>query len=1100
MKKPLTILLSLLAIAHSPSLQAQDTSTFVPSGVLLQKAASMYDSAAYGQAIQELDSIDRGDTNYVKALYNMAFCYYADSQFDKSIYFNLQALDASASDPEDVPDILNQYGRSVDAAGGTERALRIFDSAITTYPAYSLFYLNKGAMLLKLKRYKEAEATLQQGLLIDPYSYSSHFRLGVVALEEGKLIPAMFCFIGYLLNNPEGAYHNSCISYLKAIANNTDYIQGLVNSRKVQPSESFQVLEQIVQSKIALDEKYKPLVQPDDPILRQIQVVLEKLEYDPSDSDFYMQYYVPCFKASWDRRQFEILINRAFYAVDVPELNAFRKKNKKALDAFVDTLATYFSHIRETRILNLAGRDTATMFWTYSHGALTAHGKYLVQENKHAGTWELYYGAGNIRGRGSYNDQGNEEGWWTYYYFNGAVRSKIKYMNGNRDDISTFYFEDGTVSSKTAYRNGQLDGEETTYYLVGTPKQWTRYRMDKEDGVKYFFFDNGDTSSMETWSNGELNGPGKTWYQDGRIEKVYQFVSGKAEGPYVKYFDNGKIEKQGNYVKGELDGVWKSYSSDGRLHDEQTYLNGKQEGLYKQYNDSGITIQMMTYRHGKPDGEARYIDDDGKPYAIYQYINGLLQHATYFDKAGKPIDDAVRIQNQIQLTTHYPDGERKMQALFNANDNTAGTKTFYYPSGQTQATEEYQDGQQEGPDLLYYSDGIKKGRNWYSGGKLNGLSTAYYANGKIKTQGYYQEDGPCGIWTSYDDLGMMTDRKFFSNGELTGREDEFWPNGLKHTEYVYRHGWLYELAQFDSTGKELKRMSFPQGTGDLKMVYSDGKPFIRSRYVRGKLDGPYQLLYPDGKIMLDETYVKGVLNGAYKTYFHSGQLHIEGRYGYGGKTGVWKYYYHSGKLRNTEEWADGKQNGKEIDYYESGEVEYQGSFKDDAKTGATSRFDPDGTLVYEIFYKNDVPVSYTYLGKDGARLPPTPIVGQAGKITAYYPSGKMAAELEYKDGVLSGPVKSYYDNGQLKASYSLIAGNMNGIYTKYRKNGQLEAEYNYVNDNVHGPYKEYNEKGVLVESGAFYLGAPHGIVLDFDDRGAPTETTTFYYGNIISIK
>ncbi len=1100
MKKPLTILLLLLAIAGLPSLRAQDQPTFVPSGVALEKAAALYDSGSYQQALQLLGSIDRSDTNYVKALYTIGLCYYADSQYDKSIYYNQQALDAATADPEKVPDILNQYGISIDAAGETEKALKFFDSVILRYPAYSLFYLNTGNMLIKLKRYAEAETVLQKGLLINPYSFTTHFKLGIVALHQGKLIPSMLCFIGYLLNNPQGTYHSNCISYLRAIANNADNVQALLTERKEQPSEAYQALEQIVQSKIALDQNYKLIVQPDDPILRQIQVVMEKIQYDPADSDFYMQYYVPLYKRCWDRQQFELFINQAFYSVDVPVLDAFRKKNKKELGAFLDTLGTYFTHIKETRVLNLAGRDMATTFWVHTHGVLTAHGKYLEQEKRRAGVWELYYGAGNIRSRGNYNDQGNEEGWWIYYYFNGDVRAKINYVNGNREDVSTFYFDEGTVSAKEPNRNGQLNGENISYYLVGTPKQSTRYQAGKEDGAKYYFFDNGDISSMETWRNGELNGPGRTWYDNGQVEKVYNYVNGKAEGPYVKYFDNGAIENQGNYVKGEPDGLWKSYYSDGRVHDEQNYSNGKQEGLYKEYSDSGVTIQTMPYRRGKADGEARFTDDDGKPYAIYQYSNGMLQHATYFDKAGKTIDEAVRSQNQILLTSHFPDGGKKMQASFNSNDNESGTKTFYYPSGQVQATEEYKDGKQDGADITYYSDGAKKDESRYSDGKMNGLRTTYAANGKISSQGYYQDNEPCGVWTSYDDLGAKTESKFYSDGVLTGRVTDFWPNGQKHAESVYKRGWLYGLAQFDSSGREFNRISLPAGTGDLTLNYPDGKPFVRGRYVRGKLDGPYKMMYPDGRTQEEETYTKGMMTGEYKVYYHSGKLHTEGQYNYGRKTGVWKYYYSSGKIKSAEEWLDGKQIGKEMQYYEAGELEYSGTYKDNVKSGPVMRFDPDGALMCEVDFRNDIPVGYTYLDKNGVRLPLIPIRGQAAKIKAFYPNGKPSAEMEYKDGMLSGDVKQYFDNGQLKTSYALKAGNLTGPSLTYYKNGRLQFEFSYLNDNVHGPYKEYNDKGILIESGAFYLGQQHGVMTDFDDRGAVTETTVYYYGNIISIK
>ena len=1092
--------LSLLAVGNSSGLLAQDNQRYTPSGMALEKGVALYDSGAFQKAIAVLGTIDRNDTNYVKAMYNIGLCYFADSQFDKSIAINQQALDAAFSDPEKVPDILNQYGNSVDAAGSTEKALKIFDSAIGQYPGYSLFYQNKGTMLTKLKRYPEAEATLQKCLLIDPYSYSAHFKLGIAALNQGKLIPAMLCFIGYLLNNPEGKYHGSCVGYLKAIAANTDLIQGLVSTRPEQPSPSWELLEQIVQSKIALDAKYKPAVEPDDPILRQIQVVMEKMEYDPADSDFYMQYYVPRFKACWDRQQFAVFINRAFYAIDVPALNDFRKKNKKILEQFVDTLATYFNTIRSTRILNAIARDTAAFIWSHSHGELSGHGKYVRTTDKYVGPWEHFYSAGNIRARGNYNDMEQEDGWWTYYYFNGAVRSKIRYTDGKRDDHSTYYFEDGTVSATSQYQQGLAEGETKVFYPIGTLKQLIHFHADKQEGLKYFFYDNGDTSGMESWSNGELNGPIKSWNTEGHIDRAYQYVNGKLEGPYLKYFANGQIETQGSYSMDEQDGLWRDFFTSGKLQSDQNFVSGKREGVFTERNDSGVVLQTLPYHRGKLEGEAHFIDDDGKPYATYRYENGLLRHATWLDKSGQTIDEANRSGNQITLTTHYPDGPKRMEVHYNSQDNIEGTETDYYPSGQKQSVATYRDGKREGPGLAWYSDGTRRDQFFCSDGKLNGLRTEWYSNGQIKDQGYYKDDELCGLWKSYDDLGALSDTKYFSNGIISGFSDEFWPTGRLRYEFFYKEGWLLAMTQFDSAGKVMKKSSLSQGSGSLDLIYPDGKPYVQSRYVRGKLDGKDDVLYPDGRKMVEQTYVRGNLEGASRTYFHTGQVHEEGQYLHGVKTGTWKAYYRTGKIQNSQEWVDGKKTGMEVDYYENGTIEYRGNFKEDLKSGAASRFDPDGTLAYEINYRNDIPVSYTYLDKDGKRLAAIPIIAQASKIKTYYPNGKLSAEFEYRDGVLTGLIKAYYDNGQLKASWTLVAGVMNGDYTAYYKNGQSKSERKYVNDNLHGAYKEYNEKGIVVERGTTYLNIPHGITQYYDDGGKLTETTTSYYGNIISIQ
>ena len=1099
MKRTLTILLLLLAAAARQTVVGQIGNAFIPSGIILDSGITLYDSGSYRQAVDVLKTINRNDTNYVKALYNIGLCYYADSQYEKSLYYNQQALTGHA-DPEKEPELLNQIGNSVDAAGETLKAISIFDSALQKYPAYSLLAMNKGTMYFKLKRYAEAEAIFKQNLLIDPYSYGSHFKLGICALNQGKLVPAMLCFIGYLLLDPDGKYHNNCITMLKSIANNTDFIQDLVNHRKETPSEAYQLLEQILQSKIALDNNYKPLVQPDDPILRQIQVLFEKMQYDPADSDFYMQYYIPHFKACFDHRQFELFINQAFSGVDIPVLVEYRKRNKKDMAAFVDTIVAYFNQIRQTRELNFQSRDTAGWIWTFKNGKLNGHGKYLEKEQIFVGPWEFYYSPGNLRAKGMYNDAGKQEGPWIYYYFDGTVRSKIIFANGLQTDLCTWYFKDGTVSSTTFYKGDLADGESVSHYLTGTPNAVTHYRADKEEGLKAGFFDNGDTSYIEYYSAGVLNGPVKTWYRSRQVESEYQMVNGKWEGPYVKYFENGRISSQGNYSKDVQDGDWKTFYSSGQLKTEQNYSSGKPDGDGKEYNENGTVSETYTYKHGKIEGQAHYYDDDGKQYAIFQYEKGMLQHATYYDKSGKPISQSQRDKDKIDLNEYYPDGRKRMEGTFNANDNIAGVETFYYPSGQTQETDEYIDGDQNGRSLDYYPDGTKKTESYYNGGKLDGFYRSYYANGQTHEQGWYSDNELCGPWVVYDDLGSLTDSTFYSDGAMTGYKESYSPNGRRETEAIYKQGWLQEVIQYDSNGNPLTDQKFPGGTGKYQLIYPGGRVMVDGRYIRGKLDGPFLFYYPDGKEVYSETYVHGDLEGTFRNYFHSGILASEGLYSHGEKVGTWKYYYISGKLKTTEEYTRGKLNGTEVGYFESGQIETKTTYVDDVKTGPFSRYDQDGTLLYEMMNRDNIPVSYTWLDKNGTKLPPTPIVAQAARIKTWFPNGNVAAEMEYKDGLLTGPVRLYYTNGKLRKSYALLNGNLSGPFTLYYSDGQVKAEYGYFNDNMHGDYKEYNEKGVVTEDGKYYDGSPHGIIRIFDDHGNLKETSVYYYGTLLSVK
>jgi uncharacterized protein len=1104
MKKTLFITLLVLLFTWANHAAGQDKDSagqnnpLIISGDLLRDGTTLYDSGAYRKAIVEYEKIDGNDTNYVRALYGIALCYYADSQFNKSIAYCQKAL-ALGTDPEKSPDIYNHYGNSVDAAGDPVRALHIFDSAIALYPAYPLLYVNKGTVLLKQHRYGEAEAVFQRALLIDPWSYTSHYKLGLCAINEGKLIPAFLCMMGYLVMNPEGKYHAACINLLNAMSKNTDEIQGLMNDRKETPSESYQALEQIVQSKIALDKNYKPLIQLDDPISRQIQAILEKITYQESDSDFYVQYYVPYFKACYDN-QFELFINHLFFTVDLPVLKEYRQKNKKEMTDFKENAGRYFRLILSTRELTYPKRDTATMIWNFSNGELTGHGKYLQKEKIIVGPWEFYYPTGNIKARGMYDDQGKRQGPRTYYYFDGTVKGREFYRDGKQTDEETYYFPNGSRSTHSWYKDGQPDGESTAYFLVGSVHTITHYRAGKEDGPKLTCFDNGDSNLVENYSAGVLNGPAESWYTNKQRNVLLQYKNGKEDGLYQKYYENGRLATEGNYVMGKQEGAWKFYFPNGQLKDEQNFVNDKQEGMYKLYYDNGALNDSYTYKHGKIDGEDRYYDEDGKMYAIYTYEKDILQKAQFYDKTGGTIGQSDRDHKNIDLVEYMPDGSKRMQATFNEKDNIIGMETFFYPSGKVLETDEYDNGQEQGPSIAYYPNGTKKSKNNYTDGKLNGYHQLWYSNGQLHEEGWYKDNDASGYWLSYSDLGVLTDSLYYNQGTETGTKASFLPNGRKEYEIKTRWGWLQAWKQFDSTGRVLQDLHFPHGTGRLLLVYPDGKRYIEGEYRQGKQDGPYAIYYPDGRKMVENCYVKGRLDGSYKAWFHNGLVRVEGHYTYGDKSGIWKNYYINGKLKGEEAYTDGKQNGKETDFTEDGKIETEVMYKDDQKTGLLNKFDPDGTLAYQVMYKDNKPISYTWLDKNGQLLPETPIRNQSGKIKTWFPNGKVSAEFEYKDGYLDGVSKLYFTNGQLRNQHVLKYGDLYDHYILYFDNGQLKADYIYLHDNLHGPYKEYNEKGVLTESGSYYDGDAHGTVQLFDDKGIPKETYLYYYGKMLSVK
>jgi len=1075
----------------------QENNPLINSGELIEKAIQFHDEGKYKSAIEIYKKIPRGDTNYYRAVYEMAYSQMTDSQYAAS----RKSVEIGLAEPNDRwAEFYTLYGNILDDMGEPERALRIYDSAIVLYPAFTDLYLNKGTTLIKLKRYAEAEEILKQTILINPYVASAHYKLGVCAIQRGAVMQTFLSHINYLLIQPNGRYQNAAISSLSTISKAGDEIKALVDKRAEDGGDNFPMLEKIMFSKIALDKKYKPLLKLDDPISRQIQVVFEKIEYDEKDTDFWMQYYVPLFKKIFEEKKFEPFINRLFANVNVETIQDYVKKNKKEIEEVVNEAVEYYNQVRNTREINYAARKDMNVLYHHENGKL--YGKGTTKENgeKLVGNWEFYYSAGNLRSKGVYNDNGERNGPWQYYHFNGKTRGKQLYKDGKLEGEEAFYFENGNLSSHSFYKNGEEYGESKSFYLIGLLRAVAEVKEGKLQGSRKIYFSNGSIKSLESYIADSLSGPFKTYYSTGPLESQGTYKSGEIEGSYKAFHTNGKLSMEGTYSKGKLNGPWKQYHENGKLKLQENFVNGTVEGEYIEYYDNGQLFYKCNYKNGKCTGDVEYFDRDGKKFFVYTLDNDITKTARYYDKTGKEIGVSERKAKKLDLTTYYSDGYKRSQAVYNDKAQIIGTETYFYRTGKPSSEANYADGALEGPGFSYYANGNKQVSTSYKEGEKHGYEKNFFSHGQVQDEGWYQDGNMEGNWLSYDELGNATIISEYLNNDLHGYKTEFYPNGKKSYETKFTRGWIEEFVQFDSTGKELSRSIIKNGNGKYKILFFNGKTFSEGAYKDGELDGAYTFYFFDGKVNTQQFYKRGALDSTYRNYYYGGQLLTEGQYKNGKKDGLWKNYFSTGKLNYTETYLNGEVNGKRIYYFQNGKVDTEIEMEKGERNGWTKKYDEDGSLQYQTRFAYDVPQAYTYLDKNNQLVPEIAIRGGSGDIKSFFANGKPSADFSYANSKLNGSNKSYHSNGKLRSESMENFGLSEGNYKFYHANGKLQYEYNYLHDNVHGPYKEFNDKGMLLEEGYYYNGVPHNTTKTYDDAGKLKETRTYYYGKLLDVK
>lgn len=1077
--------------------KSQENNPLINSGKLINEGIKLHDNNQYKEAIELYQKVPRGDTNYYLAIYEMTLSLMADSQHTKA----LQICEKGLSEVHDwSPSLLTLYGSLIDDMGESERALSIYDSAIVMYPSFSELYLNKGTTLIRLKKYKEAEEVLKQCILINPYQSSSHYKLGVCALQQGKILQGFFSHIFYLLLQPGGYYKNNCISSLSAISKGGDDIRMLMQERSEEQNSNFETIERIIVSKIALEKQYKPIIKLDDQISRQIQVALEKLEYDDKDPDFWMQYYVPLLKVFFTQKKFEPFIYRLFATVNIEIIQDYIKKKGKSLQEIIDETVAYCDQIRTTRELNYPARKAMTALYHFDEGRLYGKGKTINNGETNVGEWEYYYRPGNVSSKGMFNDKGERTDLWKYFYFNGKLRGQKTFLNDKLNGREIFYHENGLVSSDANFVDDKETGESKSYFFTGSPRAIVNYSNGKLNGLRRTFFSNGNLKSIENYKEDQLHGAFKTYFSTGILESEGNYTDGEIDGPYKSYFDNTRLSAEGEYKEGKLNGVWKLYHENGKLKSIQTYISGVAEGEYTEYHDNEKLYYKCIYKNGKASGDVEYFDDDGKLHFIYTMDNDIIKSAKYFDKTGKEISRSERKSKSLDLTTYYPEGIKLSTATYDDEGLINGSQIFYYRSGKPRNEYFYEKGELEGPGKTYHPNGRIQASVFYKEGKKDGYQKFWYNHGGLQEEGWYKNGMAEGTWLNYDEMGNISIISNYLNDDINGYKEEYYPNGIKASETKFKRGWIQEYIDYDTTGKEINRSVIPNGNGNIRSVFFNGKTYSEGTYVNSELDGPYKYYFFDGKLHSLFFYKKGRLDSIYRQYYYDGKTAIEGAYRLGQKEGVWKTYFTSGKLNLTETYVNGELEGKKVFYHENGKIDTEIEFKKGERNGWLKKFDTEGNLLYQVRFIEDYPVAYTYNEKTGKLLSEIPIPGGTGKIKTYFSNGNLSTEYEYVDGQINGTNKQYYSNGRIQFEGTEDHGLSQGKYKYYYPTGQLKNDYYYEHDNVHGPYTEYNINGTIKEEGYYYNGLLHNTMKVYDETGKLKETRIYYYGKLLDIK
>lgn len=1076
----------------SEAIYAQETNNLINSGELIQKGNKLHDEKKYKEAIELYKQINRSDTNYSDALYELSLSCRADSQLEVSHQYAMLGLKLF---PENFPRFSMEAADALDDMGKYQEAIKLYDESLAKDPQASITYFNKGISYIRLNDLIEAKKCFEKCVIINPYYGSAHYFIGTLNMEAGNLIPAILAYQTYLIVAPDGKYMNSAIKNLNAISKVSDDVLEFAKKRKPSSEDNFDMLQQIVLSKIALDKQYELKAKLEDAIVRQIQVVNEKLAYKSNDKGFAMQFYVPLFAKLFKEEQFEPMVFSLFSGAEIKVVDAWIKKNKKPIENFANTAVAYLTEIRNTRTLQETERKNAVIKYYYEDGKYIGKGAYTYESNKliTKGYWEFYYNSnGLVKAKGNFNNIGEKEGEWIYYYDNGIVKEKTNYNNGKLNGNAEGWLSNGNKWYVGSYLNGKANGLLTKYFYNGLLLSTSNYKDDKKNGNYKEYTSKGNLSHEVNFTEDEQDGVLTYYYANGKKLDELNYKKGKAYGTYKSFYEDGKPKEQGEYIDDKKQGLWTTLYNNGIVKEKTTYKDNEITGEYTENYEDGKIEVRGNYTKKKIDGKQENFNENGKVYSDATYDKGKLKEINFYDTKGNLISSTSTKKGAADIIFYSNEGIKTSQGYFNKDGNKDGDYTSFYPSGIANEKIKYKDGMKQGPYVEYYANGQKSEDKNFKDDLEEGKAIGYYLNGKKQYDSWKVNDEKQQTVVFYNPKGDISSKEYFLDGELNGYTEYFFPKNIKDCDYKYSNGWLEEMVQYDSTGKVISTCKFEKGKGTLLRKHFNGKKYAEGSYDHYMLNGSFNFYYFDGSILSSTIYKNGEQDGDYKSYFYGGKLSAEGKYAEGDKIGKWSYYFGNGKISEEEIFKNGKLEGLNKSYNKDGTLLTVGNYKDGLLEDEYIFYGDNNQIALILNYKKGILKSYSYEDKNGNKIAPIMLKGGSGKINAFYKNGTPSAALTFLNGDADGDrkfffsngkpyieckqtlgytdgiKKIYYPNGNIFIEEKYEIGRNNGISKTYYPNGKIEKENNYYDDDLHGTSKYYDEQGKLIQTRIYY--------------------------------
>lgn len=1059
------------------------------SDTLIKQGIVQHDEKNYDQAIQLFLKINENDSNYVLAQYELANSYLAAKKDSMVIAICTQSknLDVTYKSKFLILEA-NAYDNLKDFK--TSEAL--YQRGIKEYPNSPRFYHELGVSYFKQKKYREAQESFINAIKINPNYSPSHFQLGLFALRQKKIIPAMLALQFYLLLDNGSNRAKSVINFLEQIGDDNINYDEFETFSPFDENDDFSDLESIVKSKAALSSKFKSKVDLNFRVLKQIQVVLDKIEFNAGDKGFYNQFYGKFFKELSSKNHTETYLYYIVSDMNVEAAQKWTEKNEKKISEFGAWFREYMKNNYHKTEIEVNGVKT-TAYRNYRYNELNGIGNIDAKGNA-VGPWRFYFSnTGGVKSEGTYDSNGNRDGVWKYYHPNGNLKELCTFKNDKLNGEYHKYYENGRVAEHLFYQDGKFNGKQTVYYANGLLKNEYGYNNGVFEGQETGYYETGKLSYKVPVVAGKFQGTYLKYYENGNPEKTIEFNKGMKTGSYKEFFRYPKeaVSNEGMFENDYASGEWKSYYKNGKIYQTGAYKKGLKDGVWKTYDRNGVLLEEENYSNGKSEGISKNLYENGKVYEEFYYRKNKINQYKYYNESGELIKSINKEKNEFEFELYNRNGNKRMTGKINGEQLDGVLTSFNYLGIKTESAE-YKDDKKVNSEKEFYSNGQLLSETPYVDGEKHGLYKKYSVTGSELTKGYFVKGSAEGYWFYYNFSGKLTEIRYYDNNEQSGWQRTFACDGKLYKAEYMADGRIVQRCNYDTLNNVIKRINYDSTIAQSFTIPNfDGNIWLKRNVKNNFIDGLSINYYPNGSISTERLNDLDKEIGIVKHYDVYGKISREETYDMGLRNGKYTTY-ENGKPDYVANYVNDARDGETIEYFENGKPSIITNYVQGNADGDQTFYDENGNLAVILKYKNDNLVGYTYENESGQLVPVIPVNKPDMEIKAYYKNKKPSlsfsikngdreglylfyssagikqVEVNYSNGYLHGDRMLYFPDGKLQSKTTFYYGDFNGPYTEYYSNGNKKLQANYLNDSRHGLATYYDNTGKVTHKYYFY--------------------------------